>query len=262
MQVRSVLTLSAMALLIWSAPALGYEGVELSANNADVTGAGPGTFTNTSGVYQQGGQGVASDMLIYNDGRGVARAEADVAGNGLVPTVKNYVAPNVGGTFGNGAGAYAGATVGYQYQGAGQATITFSSHLTADLNEPGGTSAFLRVRAALVTDLQGFTTDIAVLSEFGGNVQDSMVLELSSHELGASYMDAISFEAQPGQVFHLVLSMQTAAGVSPAYVDALNTFTGTLSASTGSIVVIPEPASAALMLAAVGCLSIRRRRRA
>lgn len=235
-------------------------GVEVSAANGDATNPGTVIHTNSNGIYQQGGEGDGFETLTYNDGRGLAKAEADLTGNGMVPTVKALTQPTAGGEIGNYAEAFAGATQAYQYNGVVPALITFNYVLTADLSEtPGVNAAFLRARAALVTEMEFFTTNVPDLYESSSNIEDSVTLILPSEEIFAAEVGSISFVAAPGQIFNLVISLQTAASISPAFVDAFSTFTGTLESETGSITVIPEPATAMMALMGVAALMIRRR---
>jgi hypothetical protein len=71
-------------------------------------------------------------------------------------------------------GAFIGSMTNYQYIGPGSADITYDFTLTADLTENGSTnSAFLRARAAFITEADFFSTNVPDFFESTATVEDS-----------------------------------------------------------------------------------------
>ena len=158
-------------------------------------------------------------------------------------------------------GAFIGSMTNYQYIGPGSADITYDFTLTADLTENGSTnSAFLRARAAFITEADFFSTNVPDFFESTATVEDSYRF-VKSDSGSLSEMGSISFQVESGDIFSLVTSLQTAAGHSGSIVDASSTFFGNLTSSNGTLTAVPEPGSASLfLLAGIGTLVVRRRR--
>ena len=159
-------------------------------------------------------------------------------------------------------GAFIGSMTNYQYNGTGPANITYNYTLTADLTENGSTnSAFLRARAAFITNAEFFSTNVSDFAESNATIADDSYRFEKSDSGNVSELGSISFQVEAGDIFSLVTSLQTAAGHSGSIVDASSTFFGNLSSSGGTLTAVPEPGSASLfVLAGIGTLLVRRRR--
>jgi len=233
--VLGVTTLSASAGIPVSGPFIGVETSVSSGQTATTTG---GTFfsatvTGTSG----GGEGIDFDTRTHDIGEGVAFAEADIDGNTAggvaTPTLK---ASSTAATSSSGSTSFAGVMVPYQYNGAAPGLVTFSYHLTADLNEPdpASTSAFVRGRGGIVIDPEFFETSINQF--FESSSFPEATFDSSSNVNGlVDDSDIMSFTANPGEVFHLVMSLVTSAGHTPAFSDASSTLTGSFTSPGGML---------------------------
>lgn len=221
--------------------ALPFTGVETSATSGQTGTTTGGTFLSATvtGTYG-GGEGIDYDTRSYDIGEGAAFTEADHDGNtsGIVatPTLRSS---STGATLSSGSQAYAGVITPYQYNGAAPGLVTFNWGLTADLFEPdpATTAAFVRGRGGIVVDPEFFETRINQYYESSSFPEDTFD---SSQNSGGVLNDSgsISFTADPGQVFHLVMNLVTQAGHTGAYADASSTLTGTFSSPGGSITLV------------------------
>ena len=218
-----------------------FTGVETSATSGQTGTTSGGTFLSATvtGTYG-GGEGVEYDTRTYNIGQGVAFTEADLDGNtgGIVstPTLKSS---STGATSDTGSQAYAGIIMPYQYNGAATGEVTFNWSLTADLFEPDPvtTAAFVRARGGFVVDPEFSDTRINQYYESSSFPEDTF--DSSLNETGVvDDSGSISFFAEPGQVFHLVMNLVTQAGHTGAYADASSTLTGTFSSPGGAITLL------------------------
>ncbi len=230
----SALPASAGAVII-GGPFIGAETSTSSGQTATTTGGSffSGTLTYTT----DGGEVVEFSTSTHDVGEGVAFGEADTDGNtsGIVatPTLK---ASSTAATSTSGSTGYAGVMVPYQYNGAAPGLVTFNYHLTADLNEPdpATTSAFVRGRGGIVINPEFYDSAINNFFESASFPEDTFS---SSSNVDGLVDDtgSISFTANPGEVFHLVMSLVTSAGHTPAYADASSTLTGTFTSPGGGI---------------------------
>ncbi len=231
----SITSLSASAGVPAGGP---FTGVETSASSGQTATTTGGTFfsatvTGTSG----GGEGIDFDTRTHDVGEGVAFSEADTDGNTsggvATPTLK---ASNTAATSSSGSSSYAGVILPYQYNGAAPGLVTFDYHLTADLNEPDPdtTSAFVRGRGGIVVDPEFFDTAIQNFFESSSFPEDTFST-ISNVDGPVDDTGSISFTAEPGEVFHLVMSLITSAGHTPAFTDASSTLTGSFTSPGGML---------------------------
>lgn len=232
------LSLSAVPASAGIAPGGPFTGVETSASSGQTGTTTGGSFLSATVTGASGGgDGIDFDTRTHDVGEGVAFAEADTDGNtsGIVatPTLK---ASSTAATSSSGSTSYAGVILPYQYNGAAPGLVTFNYHLTADLNEPdpATTSAFVRGRGGIVIDPEFFETSINQFFESSSFPEDTFS-EISSVDGTVDDMGSISFTADPGQVFHLVMSVVTSAGHTPAFADASSTLTGTFTSPGGGL---------------------------
>ncbi len=236
---------SAIALTLSALPASAgliipsiFNGVDTSARSGQTATTTGGTFfsatiTGTNG----GGDGTNFDTRTYDIGEGVAFAAADIDGNtsGIVatPTLK---ASSTAASSSTGSSSFAGSISAYQYNGAAPGLVTFNYSLTANLNEPDPltTSAFVRGRGGFVINPDFYTTSINDFFESSSFPLDDFSTISSVNGL-VNNTGSISFTANPGDIFHLVLSVQTSAGHTPAFADASSTMTGTFTSPGGSL---------------------------
>jgi hypothetical protein len=236
---------SALAITLSALPASAgmdtssvFNGVDTSTRSGQTATTSGGTFfsatvTGTSG----GGDGTDFDTRTYDIGEGIAFAEADLDGNtsGIVPT-PTLKASSTAATSSSGSTSFAGSISAYQYNGAAPGLVTFDYALTADLNEPDPltTSAFVRGRGGFVINPDFYTTSINDFFESSSFPEDTFST-LSSVDGLVNNTGSISFTANPGDIFHLVLSLVTSAGHTPAFADASSTLTGTFTSPGGSL---------------------------
>jgi hypothetical protein len=255
-------TLAALLTLgLMAAPALSssFNGVNTSVQSGQTTSTGGtflgGTVTGTSG----GGPGTEFDSRSYNIGEGEAFAEADIdgilGGDVASPLLR---ASSTGVGTEHGSQSFAGAMVGYVYDGAAPGTVTYDLLLTADLVEPEDTAAFIRARAGFILDPEFYDASYNVHAESSATIADSFSFTQS---IGGAVNEvgSISFVADPGQVFYLAVALTTQAGKSGASSDASSTFSGLLTAEGGVLTVVPEPGT--LMMMMLGCAVFAMRRR-
>jgi hypothetical protein len=215
-----------------------FAGVDTSATSGQTGTTSGGTFLSATvtGTYG-GGDGVDYDTRTYDIGEGVAFTEADLDGNtdGIVP-VPTLKSSSTGATSTSGSQAYAGAILPYQYNGATPGLVTFFWVLTADLYEPDPvtTAAFVRGRGGIVIDPEFFETSVNQFYESSSPPEDTFSYSQSTTGV-VEEAGSISFTAEPGQVFHLVMSLVTQAGHTGAYADASSTLTGSFISPDGAI---------------------------
>jgi hypothetical protein len=238
------------ALLLWTlavglsvlpVSAANFIGVDTSTTSGQTGTTSGGSFssatiTGTSG----GGDGTAFDSRTYDIGEGIAFAEADIDGNtsGIVdtPTLR---ASSTADTSSSGSQAFAGSMAAFQYNGAAPGLVTYNYTLTANLNEPdpATTSAFVRARGGIVINPDFYSTSISDFFESASFPVDDFST-LSSVNGVVNNVGSISFTANPGEVFHLVLSLVTQAGHTPAFADASSTLTGTFTSPGGALALV------------------------
>lgn len=258
-----------MVVMGWSAtPAsaltvsLPMYGAETNARTAETSGGSNGVFLSATSVYDiDGGQGDVYAYSSQSDSRGNAQALADIDGviNGDAPSPILKSESYAGGD-GVGASSAAGVMVQYEYNGASPSLITYSFTVTADVNEPNPstTSAFMRSAVGIVTLASSYNTDVDEFLEGGGQLRDSDEMTWNT-TADVDYSQNISFTANPGETFWVVARLNTQAGGINAYADAFSTLQGQLTTGTGTITIVPEPATGALLIGGMA-LMLRRRR--
>jgi PEP-CTERM motif len=237
---RGIVLAGAVAVGLTVSPALSavFNGVETNTSSGQTGSTSGGSFlsatvTGTNG----GGDGVGFDTRTYDIGEGVAFAEADTDGNlaGDAPSPL-LRASSTADTSSSGSQSYAGAIVPYQYTGAAPGLVTYTYTLTADLNEPDpvNTAAFVRARGGFVINPEFFETSINQYFESSSFPVDDFSFTSNVDGL-VNQTGSVSFIANPGEVFHLVLSLTTQAGHTPAFSDASSTLSGLLTTPGGTL---------------------------
>ncbi len=250
-----------LALVVAPASATIFTGVDTSVSSGMVGGTG-GFFVGGTTGTDGGGPGVFYDSRSWDIGQGAAFASADHDGNNTgdapSPVLKGSSTGVTDGTTTYGSQSYAGAMVEYQYNGTGPGTVTYTFNVTATLVEPVGTSAFLRARAALITNPDFYDSNYSAHFESSANVLETY----NFTEGSAAVVDesgSISYTFNPGDYFYLLTALTTQAGKQGASSDASSTFLGDLTVDNGTLTLIPEPTSLALL--AIGGVALVRRRR-
>jgi len=233
-----------------------FNGVESSVTEGTTTSFSPFVFSPTN-FASDGGLGSTSAELNIYDSITDGTLYGSVGTQVDSPLLRSISQPAGADDASN---AFTGAMVAYQYNGTTSALISFDWSLTGTLTQPFETGALIRGKAGFVTDASAFSPNINDFFEGGGTIEDNF----SYLQTGAGIVDengTLSFTASPGQVFNIVMSLQTYGGRNGAISDAFSTFQGNLTSSTGSISAVPEPASAGLLAVFGGLYLLRRRKR-
>jgi hypothetical protein len=251
----AVVTAAWLPATAWAA----FFGVTTEGANADSSASG-NVLTDFE-FYSDGGEGVLFSSLSENDGRGEARAMADIDGNpsGPVPTpvVKAFSDADLLNLQQGAATADAGALVEYVYSGP-DGFLSYNYDLTGTVTEPTDTNAWIVAEGALLTEVEFFDTNLLSFAEGGALEMDSF----SEEQFTAGSADAsgsLELFVSDGDVFSLLISLSTLAAKEGAVADASSTLTGSFEVPAGgSLSVVPEPAS--LTLLGLGGLALLRRR--
>ena len=245
---------SMISFVVGIASADEFNGVEAFATTGTTTASNPSVYTN--GTTMSGG-GPGSNSISFNEFG--SEMSASLFGNktGAAPTPILKAKSQATGA--SAELAYTGAMATYEYNGAAPATIFFDWELTATMVEPTDTAASVRAKAMFLTDADMFSSDPSDFFESGSTIEDNF----SNFYSDPGVLDEtgfISFTADPGEKFWLVMGLQTYSGRGGSLADASSTFSGTMSSSSGSVSAIPEPCAAGVCLG-LGVLALVRRKR-
>jgi len=220
-----------------------------------------GTGVTTVGATvddSDGGSGTLDALVISTNARGTAAGQASITSP--IPTVRGRSQSTGSNDVARGNAAANGA---YRFDGPTAGTISFSYAFTATQSASDGAATFFRAQGALLTDVTDLYFGRSSYFEGGGILEDSFSSTFDNEDDPASISElgTLTMAVEPGQIFNVLLAVQTSAGGALANADAFSTLTGTLTSDVvgGTFTVIPEPSSLAFL--ALGGLVLARRRR-
>ena len=214
------------------------------------------TVGSTTGE-SDGSEGSFSASVNTVDARGTAAGEAMIISP--TPLIKGRAQSSTDNDVARGNAAINGA---YRFDSATDGMVTFNYSFTATQSAPSGSDTFMRAQGALLTDVTDIYYGRSQYFEGGGNLEDSFSFTFDeSNPTMITQTGSISMQAEAGQIFNLLLALQTSAGGAGAVADSFSTLTGTLTSNVAgaSFTVVPEPSSLALL--SLGGLLLTRRKR-
>ncbi|MGJ8644634.1 MAG: PEP-CTERM sorting domain-containing protein [Luteolibacter sp.] len=232
-------------------------GTTASSNFGQRASFGGVTTVGSTTGENAGGEGFLSASVNTVDSRGSAAGEAMIISP--TPLVRGRAQSSTGDDVARGNAAINGA---YRFDSAVDGIVTFDYSFTATQSAPSGSDTFMRAQGALLSDVTDIYYGRSQYFEGGGTLEDSFRFDIDEEDPGTiNITGSMSMNAEAGQIFNVLLALQTSAGGAGAVADSFSTLTGTLSSnvSGAGFTVIPEPSSLALL--SFGGLLIARRKR-